>query len=118
MGQRLLRKSCPHCRKFRPLTKGEKILFGIREDYEVAYNEGCPACGYSGSVKERKLVVELLPLYDEELKKAIASRKVFDYRSAFAFVKEKYGFKSMVEKAIELAVKGEVSIDEVVSKVR
>lgn len=118
MGQRLLRKSCPYCRKQRAMTRAEKMLFGIKEDVVVVYNEGCPQCGYSGSTKEKELVIELLPVYDEEIKKAIARREVFDYRSCFELVRERYGFRSMVEKAIELAVKGEVSIDEVVNKVR
>lgn len=119
MAQRLLRLSCPHCRRKRRLNLAEKKLLGLPEgfDEEVTYNEGCDRCNYTGYQKKRRLIVELLPLYFKEVKE-----KVFEenpgYFELFSWLENEYGLKSMVKKAVELSLRGEVSIDEVLEKAR
>ncbi|WP_457628486.1 GspE/PulE family protein [Persephonella sp.] len=116
MAQRLLRVSCPHCQFKRKLDPVEAKILMVEEGQEVIDNEGCPRCRYTGTVRERKLVIEFLPLFFDDVKQLIEEGA--DYVSIFRYLKERYGIKRLAEKALELNKQGLVSITEIMEKVR
>jgi len=115
MAQRLLRKSCPHCRYEGELSKAEAEILGLEKGVKVLRNRGCEKCGGTGARKERVLVIELLPVLKEEVKRMLLEGH--SYREIFKEL-EKEGYKSMVSKALELNRKGEVSLEEILDKIR
>lgn len=120
MAQRLLRRSCPYCQTSRKLTDAEARFLGLLDegDIEVIDNEGCEACDYTGSLGERILVLEMLPLFDETIKEGIESGSIRRYKQAMRFVEEQFGIESMLKKALRLNREGKVSVSEIISKLR
>jgi len=115
MAQRLLRKSCPHCRYKGKVTKAEAEILGIPEGTEVTRNKGCEKCGGTGVIKDRILVLELLPVLRPEVKELLIQKK--PHREVFKIL-EQEGYKSMVTKALELNKKELVSLEEILDKMR
>ncbi len=111
MAQRLLRKSCPHCRYERELTEAEAKLLGV-EKRKVMDNRGCEKCGGTGTVKQRVMILEMLPVLDEEVRKLVESGK--SYSEIFASI----SVEPMSQKALRLNEREEVSISEIVDKLR
>jgi len=117
MAQRLLRQSCPHCQIQRQLSDVEAKILMV-ERMEVMDNEGCEECEYTGvdRRKDRKLVIELLPVYFEDVKKKV--EKGTGYKEIFEYLKEQYGIERLAEKALRMNGQGLVSITEIMEKVR
>lgn len=115
MAQRLLRKSCPYCRYEGKVSEAESEILGIPAGTKVMRNRGCEKCRGTGTVKERVLVMELLPVAREEVKKMLLEEK--SYREIYGKIREQ-GFTPMAEKALELNKKGIVSLEEILDKIR
>ena len=115
MAQRLLRKSCPYCRYEGEVTPAEAEILGIEPGQKVMRNRGCEKCGGTGVRKERVLVMEVLPVMREIVKKMLLEGK--SYREIYREIR-KDGFTPMVDKALELNRKGEVSLEEILDKMR
>lgn len=117
MAQRLLRKSCPYCQYERKIRPAEMKILGM-EDIDIAMdNRGCEHCNGTGTVKERVLVMEILPLVYEDIAEKVTKPDA-DYRELFRYLRERYGIKRMAEKAIELNRKKIVSLTEILDKLR
>jgi len=115
MAQRLLRKSCPHCRYEGELSKAEAEILGLEEGMKVLRNRGCEKCGGTGTLRDRVLVLEILPVMKEDVKEMLLQGK--GYREVYRTL-EPMGYKSMVKKALELNRKGIVSVEEILDKMR
>lgn len=111
INQRLLRRVCPHCVEWVPLTNHVRHLFecqGVRVPERIPQARGCPRCrqiGYSG----RLPVYELLAV-DDTVGDAIAEaapRSVLRQRAHAA------GMRSMSHMALMRVAAGETTLDEV-----
>lgn len=118
MAQRLLRTACPHCLVERKLNKAEALFLGLEGSVIVYDNTGCEKCGWTGTGGERVLVIELFPLFVDEIKEKLHRGEIYSYRQASKVVEELFGFKNMVKKALDLNMAKKVSISEVLAKVR
>jgi general secretion pathway protein E len=106
VGQRLVRRLCPHCKKQRPTTEAERKL-ADRELPTVFDAVGCRKClntGYSG----RRAVVEVLH-FDEVVRDAVLTKQ--DAASLYGVLKGT-GFKRLRDAALDLAASGETTFDE------
>ncbi len=128
MGQRLVRRVCPSCRKKISLgeleatiqmrVKGiidrmnerdkEKIAGGDQEFY-VSSKNGCSACNGIG-YKGRIIICELF-VVKEEVKKAIIEGKVGEFD--IEHTAREHGMRTMVEDGVLKAAKGVTTLDEV-----
>jgi general secretion pathway protein E len=69
LNQRLVRRSCPHCRSMKPLRRDDAARLGVRgadAKREVAHNAGCDRCPKAG-----RLVVADLLVMTPEFRRAI-----------------------------------------------
>jgi type II secretory ATPase GspE/PulE/Tfp pilus assembly ATPase PilB-like protein len=123
VAQRLVRKTCPHCRKSQPAPEAvaEQLkteIVGIPEVYfegidktkiELSKGEGCEKCERTG-YKGRLGIFEVLPLVPEIqdliLNKA-QSGKILE-------VAKKLGMISMRQDGIVKVLRGETTLEEVV----
>lgn len=118
VSQRLVAKLCPHCSHPHQLTEEEKHL--LSED-EIAYVQGhlmergtpneirsCGKCnhGYVG----RTAVAEFIEL-DTELRDALLNQHSF---TEIQNVLRKRGFRTMWEKGLDMAVRGQIELDELI----
>jgi type II secretory ATPase GspE/PulE/Tfp pilus assembly ATPase PilB-like protein len=118
VSQRLVATLCPHCSHPHQLTEEEKHL--LSED-EIAYVQGhlmergtpneirsCGKCnhGYIG----RTAVAEFIEL-DTELRDALLNQHSF---TEIQNVLRKRGFRTMWEKGLDMAVRGQIELDELI----
>jgi type II secretory ATPase GspE/PulE/Tfp pilus assembly ATPase PilB-like protein len=115
MAQRLLRKSCPHCRIERKITVVEKELLKLNEDYCMD-NEGCEHCEGTGVIKERVMVMEIMPLFLGRTVDMIARGE--GYYAIFDYLEGNFGVKRIALKAFDLNKQGIVSMSEIMDKVK
>lgn len=113
IAQRLIRKNCPHCIEEDHL-KEEKLLSlkqNIEEFESVSFkkSKGCKKCNFSG-FKGRSVIYEVLN-FDSTIKSIIS--KGGSHEQLEVAVKEK-GMKSLNEVAMDKAVKGFTSLDEII----
>lgn len=122
MAQRLLRASCPYCQYERRLSEGERVLLGrVLEEFDlvkVMDNKGCERCKFLGSTDQRILVMEILPLFDEELKEKIRGGEISSYKKAFEYVERRFGLLPLLKKALVLNKERKVAFSEVLAKVK
>ncbi len=111
VAQRLVRRLCPHCRRPRPMTNGEKSLItdaGLEPTNDTLYDAGgCSKClgtGYLG----RKAVFEVLRV-TEAVRDGILSGA--DASKLYATLRGT-GYRRLREVALELALQGETTFDE------
>lgn len=110
LAQRLVRTLCPECcQSYAPSSELLK-RFGMKQNSEIKFYKavGCKACGgqgYSG----RMGIYELL-IFDDEIRELVLKRvptnKIFDTACAA-------GMKTMVEDALDKALKGLTTIEEI-----
>jgi len=115
VGQRLIRKICPHCKKvYKPspeeLSKIEKYL---DEDITFYKGTGCKYCNFTGYFG-REMISEVL-IVTEEMSNMIIEKKE---RSVIVNEARKNGFVSMVEDAIDKLKKGITTIEEILRVVK
>ena len=108
VGQRLLRKLCPHCKQAYKASKLEQRLLKINSDKPITlyHSEGCESCyqGYKG----RLALLEILRINDS-LKGMIASRcniHEFHHKALDS------GFLSLADDGIRRVREGITSLDE------
>ena len=123
IGQRLVRKICPHCKeeiKLKPkiLERVKKILSDIPESAGVKidfnnlkfyHGKGCPFCqglGYYGRIG----IYEVFTI-TKEVEKAIASGDVSEYK--MKELAKKQGMVTMIQDGLIKASQGITTVDEV-----
>lgn len=110
ISQRLVRKVCPECGEEYELPEDDPI----REKYHLKGNitlrrgKGCPYCKQTG-YKGRTLVQEGIFFY-KDIRDAIAEGKSV---SKMMEVARKYGFKSIAEDAVDKALQGITTFEEI-----
>ena len=116
--QRLLPTLCPRCRRKIPVTSG--VRWALQRYGGVAAPEtdwtadGCEECGNTG-VSGRTMVYEFYAFDAEDramIYDTLKKREPFEERMGRHF-KEKYGSKTLLERAMEKARSGEVSLESV-----
>jgi type II secretory ATPase GspE/PulE/Tfp pilus assembly ATPase PilB-like protein len=115
MAQRLLRKPCPYCKIERETTEIERSLLGI-QDKTVIDNTGCEYCEGAGHIKSRVMVMEIMPLFLGNTVDYVVGGR--GYRNTFEYLKDEFGIKRLVEKAMDLNRQGIVSMKEILDKVK
>ena len=119
MGQRLVRRLCPDCKKEKVLSPAEvkslsELVPGVESKPKKYYAaQGCTKCGQSG-YQGRIGIREVLEVNDE-------IRKLVMNRASSQEIKQasiKNGMVTMVQDGIEKAVSGITSIEEVLRTVR
>jgi len=115
VGQRLIRKICPHCKRiYKPsveeLSKIEKYL---NEDITFYKGSGCKYCNFTGYLG-REMISEVL-IVTEEMANMIMEKKE---RNIILNEAKKNGFISMVEDAVEKLKKGITTIEEILRVVK
>lgn len=113
LGQRLVRRLCPHCRTPMSPSKEKDLnldAVGVPKAARATIMEpaGCDQCRDSG-YQGRGLVYELL-VPDEEFKDAIANRRIAAMIHRGPDIK---GFRPMPQHATQLLVSGTTSLDEI-----
>ncbi len=108
VGQRLVRKICPHCKvEYKPETDIAKEL-GIDENTTIYKGEGCEKCKYTG-YQGRIGIYEVMNV-DKEIRSVISrGGSTDDIREIAA----KNGFKQMRQGGFELVKKGITTLEEV-----
>ncbi len=121
IGQRLVRKLCPHCKKIKQTSKEEierveSILKGIKNSsvnipkdlifYESTGCEKCGQLGYKGRIGLYE-AIEMLP----NIKKLIQQEHITDYEIENLAIEN--GTVSMTQDGILKALAGETSLEEV-----
>lgn len=109
IGQRLVRKLCPECKKaYRPSAKE---LGDVRLKTGAAYRPiGCPACGNTG-YKGRALIAEMLPV-SEEIRDLVAKGRSYKEIRGLA---RTAGMVTLYESGLGKVEQGITSLQEVVS---
>jgi general secretion pathway protein E len=73
LGQRLVRRLCPHCRRERPASAGERAALGLAEGARLFDAVGCERCGNVG-YRGRIGLFELMEI-DDEIRDGILKRR-------------------------------------------
>lgn len=112
IAQRLIKKLCEHCKQQQPLTSAQAAWLsqigynGKREQFYSA--TGCSRCGHRG-YRGRVGVYEFLEV-DEPMIEAL---KASDLAEFSTIAKAKRGRQNLAESALERALVGDTSLDEV-----
>lgn len=109
VGQRLVRKICPHCAKSRRATATDKRLLGCKMDEELylQVGKGCDYCngtGYYGRIALQEVFV-----LSGDIVRSIADGKseIDLFRQAVAL-----GFKSLQDDGISKVLSGQTTVSE------
>ncbi len=110
IGQRLVRKLCPHCKSSHLASDIEKTLLGINKEKTLAifYAEGCNKCsniGYTG----RLAILEVLRI-DAELDEMIAEQLTIGKFKKYLYQKN---FQTLADDAARRVIEGLTTLDEV-----
>ncbi|HEY9200197.1 MAG TPA: ATPase, T2SS/T4P/T4SS family [Gammaproteobacteria bacterium] len=110
IGQRLVRKLCPHCKTSHSASAIEKQLLGIDDSKSVELHDanGCDKCddiGYKG----RTAILEVLKI-DDQLDEMIAEHVTLG--KIKAHLKQR-GFKTLADDAARRVLEGTTTLDEV-----
>lgn len=111
--QRLVRQICPKCKISykEDLSNNKEILLRYRQKNVILYKgKGCKECGDTG-YRGRIAVVEALSL-DETIRDMIIAQASTEEIREYA--KKNLGMKTLNEDAIEKALRGETTLDEVI----
>ncbi|MBN1676316.1 MAG: type II/IV secretion system protein [Kiritimatiellae bacterium] len=112
LGQRLVRKTCPHCRVSYPPTRSELERLHMdraRADVVLFRGEGCPWCrdtGYFG-----RLALHELLLMTDEVKECVLRRALMREIESAAYPA---GFRPMRYDGLKKALIGLTTLDEVI----
>jgi len=121
--QRLVRKLCPRCGHQKKMSS-EDVIARLKVKSCSRWSErllasavympnpaGCDACENVGFIG-RKAIMEVIPVFSEQLKSIIEQNLSMDTLRKQA-VEE--GYRPMIEYAFDLAMAGEVSLDDVLA---
>ncbi|MEW6367543.1 MAG: GspE/PulE family protein [Acidobacteriota bacterium] len=110
VSQRLVRVLCPHCKRVEPATPGQEAKLGRNlAGVEFYGPAGCPKCGMKGYLG-RHGVFEILAV-NEPVRKLIVERASSE-RIHREFLD--HGVRTLLENGIDLARRGETSLDEII----
>lgn len=121
IGQRLVRKLCPHCKKIKELSledeaKAKEVLSSIKNKdinipQELIFYEsgGCEHCGQIG-YKGRLGLYEAIEM-KPEIRKLVQQTNITDYEIEMAAIEN--GTVTMLQDGVLKALAGETSLDEV-----
>ncbi|MDD2759881.1 MAG: ATPase, T2SS/T4P/T4SS family [Methylomonas sp.] len=111
ISQRLVRRICPHCKEAAMVDKDLLYQLGpqFSEHGEHFYRgKGCESCGNQG-YQGRMCLIELLTL-NEEMRDLIANRAGYlDFKK----VAQKSGYKTIIDDALEKALQGLTTCEEI-----
>jgi len=112
IGQRLLRKLCPHCKTEKIIQDSDRALFGnIKIDFDkYMVGKGCSECmniGYKGRIA----IFEFLEINDEI--RHLINRKADS--TEIEKVARKYGYRTLVEEGLRHVKSGITSLEEVIA---
>jgi type II secretory ATPase GspE/PulE/Tfp pilus assembly ATPase PilB-like protein len=108
VGQRLLRRLCPHCKQAYTPEGLEMRLLGVENSAPAIYRPvGCDRC-YQTGYKGRLVIMEILRI-DADLDNLIAKAATPQEIEKKA---REYGFKSLADEGIIKILDGSTSIDE------
>ena len=108
LGQRLIRRLCPHCRRERAVTEAEAQALGVNPEQTIYEANGCSLCrdtGYQG----RTALIELL-MVDREMRTLISKGASTESLKAEA---ESKGMKTMKQQGYEKVLEGVTTMEEV-----
>ena len=108
LGQRLIRKLCPHCRRERAVTEAEAQALGVNPEQTIYEANGCSMCrdtGYQG----RTALIELL-MVDKDMRSLISKGSSTESLKVEA---ESKGMKTMKQQGYEKVLEGITTMEEV-----
>ncbi len=107
VAQRLVRKICPACKeKYEPTQQELELIPNAKFLYR---GKGCKACNNTGYLG--RIAVHEVLLIDSTIREMISHRKSND--EIYNYLRSKKNFKTLAENAIELALDGTTSFEEV-----
>jgi general secretion pathway protein E len=109
LAQRLVRVLCARCRRPQAATPGQEARLSQRLPGTFFGPAGCADCGMKGYVRRRG-VFEILEV-DEEIRRLVVDRGSPEALHRAAMQR---GMMTIVESGLELARRGETSLDEVI----
>lgn len=111
VAQRLIRKTCPDCKKERMLSEEEmEYLQLVRKPYSISYGDGCLQCrgtGYRG----REAIFEVME-FSDKMRAAFSSR--MELNTLYDIVKAD-GMVDLRQVAVRKMLEGVTTYEEVVS---
>jgi general secretion pathway protein E len=113
LGQRLIRRLCPACKRPAPLDGAERAALSSYDISQVMHAVGCADCNHTG-YRGRTGVYELFSLNDA------ARRKIHDGASEAALREEagRSGWVSLYEDGLRWVAAGETTLEEVMRVAR
>ncbi len=108
LGQRLIRRLCPHCKRGRQVTEAEAQALGTDPGAKIYEANGCSLCrdtGYQG----RTALIELL-MVDKDMRSLISRGSSTETLKAEA---ESKGMKTMKQQGYEKVLAGITTMEEV-----
>ena len=107
VAQRLVRKVCPMCGEWGPMTEEEAAIAGVRFP-KVKHAKGCRHCNNTG-YKGRISVHEIL-MVDKNVRKMITGRAAVEDIKQYAI--ETQGMSTLKQSALALVEDGTTTVDE------
>ncbi|MDD4780707.1 MAG: ATPase, T2SS/T4P/T4SS family [Tissierellia bacterium] len=107
ISQRLVKKLCPHCKEKYNLSESQRIFVGGAA--ETFYRPvGCNKCDYTGYLSRTGIyeVIEVDSTLREMISKKVGIHEIRNYAI-------KKGLKPLKDTIVEMALKGETSLEEV-----
>lgn len=113
LGQRLVRRLCPQCRRPAPMERAEAQALGGHAVTTLMHAQGCPACNHTG-YRGRTGIYELFVLDDE------ARRLIHDRApdSALRSAAARNGWVSLYQDGLRWVAAGETSLEELMRVAR
>lgn len=107
VAQRLVRKVCPFCGEWGPMTEEEEGIAGIRFD-QVKHAKGCRQCNNTG-YKGRVSIHEIL-MVDKTVREMITKGASVEEIKEYAITAQ--GMSTLKQSALNLVADGTTSVDE------
>jgi len=107
IAQRLVRKVCPYCGEWGPMTADDQRIAGTYLT-QVKHAVGCRQCNNTG-FKGRISIHEILPI-DKEIRKMISENATAEEIKAYA--RANLGMNTLKESALELVKQGVTTVSE------
>jgi general secretion pathway protein E len=113
LGQRLVRRLCPACKRAAPLDNAEMAALAAHPVEQVMHAVGCPACNHTG-YRGRTGVYELFALND-------AARRLIHEGASESVLRDeaaRNGWISLYEDGLRWVAAGETTLEEVMRVAR
>ncbi len=107
IAQRLVRKVCPNCGEWGPMTEEEELLTGKKLS-RVMHAKGCTQCNNTG-YKGRIAIHEILPI-NKDIREMITSQATTEQLKDYAV--NVMGMKTLKQSAMAMVEQGVTTVDE------